>query len=227
MNKTKDLQSGTKLPLISLKGKDYLEVKYRLVWFREEHPRGKIFTEVLYSDENRATVRAQISVPDLTTGSWLELSTGHKTENKEGFGDFLEKAETGAIGRALAMAGYGTQFEPEFDEGSRIVDSPAKSDLRKNTIPTLPAENVVAKVREAVSANAEELKSSQAIEIENRESLNKRITAISKVVIAKRLKTLDELKADMKSQYGVDSTQALSDTQAKELFAKLQGAANA
>lgn len=60
-----------------------------------------------------------------------------------------------------------------------------------------------------------------------REALNKRITAISKVVIAKRLKTLDELKADMKSQYGVDSTQALSDTQAKELFAKLQGAANA
>lgn len=61
----------------------------------------------------------------------------------------------------------------------------------------------------------------------DREALNKRITAMSKVVIAKRLKTLDELKADMKSQYGVDSTQALSDTQAKELFAKLEGAANA
>lgn len=61
----------------------------------------------------------------------------------------------------------------------------------------------------------------------NREALNKSINAMSKVVISKRLKTLDELKADMKSQYGVDSTQALSDAQANELFAKLEGAANA
>jgi recombination DNA repair RAD52 pathway protein len=60
----------------------------------------------------------------------------------------------------------------------------------------------------------------------NRDALNKRITAMSKVVIAKRLKTLDELKADMKTKYGVDSTQALSDTQAKELLANLEAMAN-
>lgn len=29
-----------------------------------------------------------------------------------------------AVGRALAMLGYGTQFAPELDEGDRIVDSP-------------------------------------------------------------------------------------------------------
>jgi hypothetical protein len=34
------------------------------------------------------------------------------------------KAETKAVGRALAMLGYGTQFAPEMDEGERIVDSP-------------------------------------------------------------------------------------------------------
>jgi hypothetical protein len=36
----------------------------------------------------------------------------------------MEKAETGAIGRALALIGYGTQFAPEMDEEDRIVDSP-------------------------------------------------------------------------------------------------------
>ena len=34
------------------------------------------------------------------------------------------KAETGAVGRALAMCGYGTLQAPEFDEGERIADAP-------------------------------------------------------------------------------------------------------
>jgi hypothetical protein len=48
----------------------------------------------------------------------------HKQENKQGFADHLEKAETGAIGRALGIAGFGTQFAPEFDEEDRLADSP-------------------------------------------------------------------------------------------------------
>lgn len=60
----------------------------------------------------------------------------------------------------------------------------------------------------------------------DREALNKRITAMSKVVIAKRLKTIDELKADMKSKYGADSTAGLDDAEAKELLAALEAMAN-
>jgi len=52
------------------------------------------------------------------------IGTGTKSENAASFADFGEKAETGAIGRALAALGYGTQFAPELDEGHRIVDSP-------------------------------------------------------------------------------------------------------
>jgi hypothetical protein len=33
---------------------------------------------------------------------------------------------SGAIGRALAALGYGTQFAPELDEQHRIVDSPVE-----------------------------------------------------------------------------------------------------
>ncbi|HTD18454.1 MAG TPA: hypothetical protein VK667_02885, partial [Ktedonobacteraceae bacterium] len=39
---------------------------------------------------------------------------------------YIEKAETGAIGRALAALGYGTQFAPELNEEHRIVDSPVE-----------------------------------------------------------------------------------------------------
>jgi ssDNA-binding Zn-finger/Zn-ribbon topoisomerase 1 len=53
-------------------------------------------------------------------------------ESKRDFGDFIEKAETKAVGRALAMLGYGTQFAAdELDEGQRIVDSPEERNRKK------------------------------------------------------------------------------------------------
>jgi hypothetical protein len=39
-------------------------------------------------------------------------------------GNVFEKDETGAVGRALAMCGYGTLQAPEFDEGDRLADAP-------------------------------------------------------------------------------------------------------
>ncbi len=51
-------------------------------------------------------------------------ATGTKSEIAASFPDFIEKAETGAIGRALAALGYGTQFAPELNEEHRIVDAP-------------------------------------------------------------------------------------------------------
>lgn len=112
---------GTELPLLNLRGKEYLEVKYRLVWFREDHPDWSIETELMsvtdVSAYGRATIRDE---------KGRIIATSHKFESVKGFPDFLEKAETGAIGRALALIGYGTQFcADELDEGKRIVDAPA------------------------------------------------------------------------------------------------------
>lgn len=119
MSKQKVLKSGTVLPLINLKGKEYLEVKYRLVWFREDHPTWPIETEYVHVDDKSAFGKAIIR-----NEAGMIVATAHKYEDLKGFGDYREKAETGAIGRALALLGYGTQFEPEFDEGTRVVDAP-------------------------------------------------------------------------------------------------------
>lgn len=109
--------------LTDIKGKDYLEVKWRLVWFRQDHPLesgwgirtvGEIVTD------DRAVYRAQIVSPEGAI-----IAEGTKSETPTGFADYIEKAETGAIGRALAICGYGTQFcGAELEEGERIVDSP-------------------------------------------------------------------------------------------------------
>src|SRR5687768_950249 len=111
---------GTELPLLNLRGKEYLEVKYRLVWFREDHPDWSIETELISVTDVSAYARATIR-----DEKGRIIATSHKFESIQGFPDFIEKAETGAIGRALALIGYGTQFcADELDEGKRIVDAP-------------------------------------------------------------------------------------------------------
>lgn len=53
------------------------------------------------------------------------IAVAHKYEDKQGFPDFIEKSQTSAIGRALALVGFGTQFTAdELSEGERLADSP-------------------------------------------------------------------------------------------------------
>lgn len=140
--------------LMELSGKSYLEVKWRLVWFRQECPNGTIDTEEVEVDLDR---EVEAEVP---TGNWIPnpnrpgkkmpekvvkqakgyarfravvtdgkggRATATKSENAASFPDFIEKAETGAVGRALAMLGYGTQFTgDELSEEHRIVDAPVE-----------------------------------------------------------------------------------------------------
>lgn len=120
-------EKGTVLPLVKLKGKNYLMVAYRLQWLTEVEKNFIIDTQIITSDENHATVRAKVTI--LTEdGKLAKQASATKTEEKAHFADFMEKAETAAVGRALAMLGFGTQHAlSDLDEGERIVDTPLKS----------------------------------------------------------------------------------------------------
>lgn len=114
--------------LIKLKGRDYLPVAARLIWLNEESHRYRIETQFLKLEDTYAVVQATVSLLD-DTGVPTRSATALKREDLAHFPDFLEKSETGAIGRALGMLGFGTQFAPEFDElegkiEARVVDSP-------------------------------------------------------------------------------------------------------
>ena len=114
--------------MMNLKGKEYLQVMWRLVWFREARPLWSIEPEIIEMDDKHAVFRAVIR-----DEAGVVKCIGHGSESQRDFGDFIEKAETKAVGRALAMLGYGTQFTAsELDEGERIVDSPvARSGSRE------------------------------------------------------------------------------------------------
>lgn len=110
---------------IQMGNKDYLEVKWRLVWFREDHPKGQIATDLINIDP--PIVRATV-----TDATGILLGTGHgsafdKNGNAVWKGRGVEKAETAAIGRALGVAGYGTQFAgDELDDADHLADSPVE-----------------------------------------------------------------------------------------------------
>jgi hypothetical protein len=129
--------------LRKLGGRDYLEVKWRLLWLRTEHPDAVISTELVEHRpaEGMAVFKATVRLPN--GGE----STGWGQETIQDFRDYLEKAETKALGRALAALGYGTQFCEDFDfsagaapgaaadrngtGGARVVDSPVELPVRE------------------------------------------------------------------------------------------------
>ena len=112
----------------------YLDVKYRLLWFRQIYPEGYVDTVEVTVNERLARIEAVVYDRD----GGKKLGKGRRQVMAADFRDYVEKAETQAIGRALAVAGFGTQFCDELDEGDSVADSPVTEKQRK---PDQPAGN--------------------------------------------------------------------------------------
>lgn len=133
----------------------YMEVKWRLVWLRAEHPQASITTELHTLTDNFAIVTAHISLPN--GASATGIGTADKANSSKFSGRIVEKAETAAIGRACAALGYGTQHTGSEFEGGDLVDSPARGRGRpaeKKSAPAPRDKDPVAAARSAFWAEA-------------------------------------------------------------------------
>jgi len=118
--------------LMQLKGRDYLNVQNRLLWFIRDQRAFisgglarvpyVIQTELVEMDREAGFAHFKTYVRDVLGNE----STMYGSESAKDFGDFAEKASTKSLGRALLALGYGTAFAPEMDEGERVVDAPVE-----------------------------------------------------------------------------------------------------
>lgn len=110
------------MPTIKLQGKNYVQVKDRIVAFRSIFTKGSIETTPNFTD-NYVIFEAKVFDNDNKL-----LATGHSRVllNKD---KAIEKCESASVGRALAMIGFGTSesiasYEEmeEMEEGSGAFD---------------------------------------------------------------------------------------------------------
>ena len=118
---------GLTLTIMDLRGKEYMPVDQRVLWMRTEKPGWAILTEPLSvkmdSETQSFYALFKATIYDETGRT---VSVGHKFCAFKDFKDYIEKAEKGSVGRALAFAGFGTQFavEIEDEDENDLADAP-------------------------------------------------------------------------------------------------------
>src|SRR3990167_8037865 len=118
---TKDLKEKA----IDIKGKQYVLVSDRILYFNETYPNGSIMTDLVSKPEDDMVVMKATIKPDkddirVFTG-YSQATWGEGYINKT---SALENCETSAVGRALAMMGIG------------VIDSVASVDEINKTTTT-------------------------------------------------------------------------------------------
>jgi len=108
---------------IDLRGKKYVLVSDRVLYFNEAYPQGSITTELLPIADKRFIVKATVK-PGHSSRTFTAYSQAVEGQGMVNKTAALENAETSAVGRALAFMGIG------------VLDSIASVDEIKKADPT-------------------------------------------------------------------------------------------
>lgn len=136
----------------NLQGKAYLGARKRILWMRgtnpAPHPEWTVEADCIEHVVGKRINKMKVEGGYALFKAWVKdetgrvIATGHKSEYSENFPDYLEKAETGSMARALAVAGYGTESALEFDEEipegasePRIADAPVAINITPSNVP--------------------------------------------------------------------------------------------
>ena len=115
-----------------IKGKAYAEVNQRIKAFRMVYPNGTIQTEMLSNNDGICVFKACVYDNDEA----LLLGTGHAYEKESSSfinkTSYIENCETSAVGRALAMAGFGIDTSiASAEEVNNAISQQSKDEVLK------------------------------------------------------------------------------------------------
>lgn len=132
--------------ITNIRGKEYQTVALRVTKFRADKEEWSLTTEIVSRDEECVVMKATIS-----NEQGRVLATGHAEEYRKSSQvnktSALENAETSAIGRALAAAGYGgTEFASANEVQNAIHQ---QEDQPADVMPDEEYNRLVAKMKTA------------------------------------------------------------------------------
>lgn len=125
---TKDLKEKA----ISIKGKQYVLVSDRIIYFNEVYKNGSIKTELLSEPNAQMVVVKATVIPDMTNPDryFTGLSQAKWGDGYINKTSALENCETSAVGRALAMLGIGViDSIASIDEINKANNDTTNKDL--------------------------------------------------------------------------------------------------
>ena len=100
-------QTDLKNKAIDIKGKKYVLVSDRIIFFNENYKKGSITTDIIKNEDKEIIIKATV-IPDVTIDRrFSAYSQAIKGDGYINETSALENAETSAIGRALGFMGIG------------------------------------------------------------------------------------------------------------------------
>lgn len=106
-----------------IRGKQYAEVAQRVKAFRMLYPEGSIRTEMLSNDNGICVFKASICT---NSGALLGTGTAYEKEGSTNINktSHIENCETSAVGRALAMCGFGIDVSvASYEEVENAIEA--------------------------------------------------------------------------------------------------------
>jgi len=132
-----DQDKSLKDKAVNIKGKSYVQVSDRIIFFNGLYENGRIQTELLTPPESqlivmKSTVTPDVDKPERSFTGWSQEKVGDGMVNKT---SALENAETSAVGRALGMLGIGViesiasvdEINKAKNNESHTLKTPAKT----------------------------------------------------------------------------------------------------
>lgn len=184
--------------------KKYMPVPNRVLWFRTANPLGKIVTNILEKNDSFAIVEARVYLSkDDDDKNYIAkgIAQRHYSNNSIYSTRNIEWAETAAIGRALSLAGYGTQFCSDELGDNGPVDSPVNVSDSKNT-------NITPANKGSVSDKTTQTKVEAKAEVPKTVSEENKTDTKTKVVQTEQKETVAEVPKTETPKTEVPKTEA-------------------
>lgn len=121
---------------VNIKGKDYVEVNERVLFFRKNFKDYKIKTELISNEKNNENIHTCVFKAEILNDKNEIISTGfaYEKENSTFINktSYIENCETSAVGRALGFLGIGIDTSiASAEEVSNAINNQEKIEEQK------------------------------------------------------------------------------------------------